>query len=87
MGPHLSTVASFRHLSLQVNNACATGSTALILAKQLVEGGVADCILALGFDKMQRGSLTSAVSLGRRGGGGGGGNGKLIGATADVNSC
>ena len=41
-----------------VNNACSTGSTALLMAKQLVEGGVADCVLALGFEKMERGSLT-----------------------------
>jgi sterol carrier protein 2 len=40
-----------------VNNNCATGSTALFMAKQLVEGGVADCVLALGFEKMERGSL------------------------------
>ena len=40
-----------------VNNNCATGSTALTLARQLVEGGAADCVLALGFEKMKRGSL------------------------------
>ena len=40
-----------------VNNNCATGSTALLLAKQLVAGGIADCVLALGFEKMQKGSL------------------------------
>lgn len=42
-----------------VNNNCSTGSTALILAKQLVEGGIADCVLALGFEKMKPGSLSS----------------------------
>ncbi|XP_022672911.1 non-specific lipid-transfer protein-like isoform X1 [Varroa jacobsoni] len=42
-----------------VNNNCSTGSTALILAKQLIEGGLADCVLACGFEKMDRGSLTS----------------------------
>ncbi|CAG0890854.1 unnamed protein product [Darwinula stevensoni] len=42
-----------------VNNNCSTGSTALLLAKQLIEGGQADCILAVGFEKMDRGSLTS----------------------------
>lgn len=42
-----------------VNNNCSTGSTALMLAKQLVQGGVADVVLALGFEKMDRGSLTS----------------------------
>ena len=40
-----------------VNNNCSTGSTALFLAKQLVEGGIADCVLALGFEKMEKGSL------------------------------
>ncbi len=40
-----------------VNNNCSTGSTALFMAKQLVGGGLADCTLALGFEKMERGSL------------------------------
>ncbi|MGI9431678.1 MAG: lipid-transfer protein, partial [Myxococcota bacterium] len=31
-----------------VNNNCSTGSTALFMAKQLVEGGLADCTMALG---------------------------------------
>ncbi|XP_070506586.1 sterol carrier protein 2-like [Chironomus tepperi] len=41
-----------------VNNNCSTGGTALILAKQLIETGQSDCILALGFEKMKRGPLT-----------------------------
>lgn len=41
-----------------VNNNCATGSTALYLATRSVRGGLADCVLALGFEKMQRGSLS-----------------------------
>jgi sterol carrier protein 2 len=40
-----------------VNNNCSTGSTALFMAKQFVEGGVSDCVLALGFEKMEKGSL------------------------------
>jgi sterol carrier protein 2 len=40
-----------------VNNNCATGSTALYMAKQFVQGGINDCVLALGFEKMERGSL------------------------------
>lgn len=32
----------------QVNNNCATGSTALFMARQFVEGGLSDCVLALG---------------------------------------
>lgn len=46
-----------------VNNNCSTGSTALILAKQLIESGNNDCVLALGFEKMERGSLMSKVSV------------------------
>jgi acetyl-CoA acetyltransferase len=42
---------------VNVNNNCSTGSTALFLARQLVEGGMAGCVLALGFEKMQKGSL------------------------------
>lgn len=42
-----------------VNNNCSTGSTALYLGKQIVEAGNADCVLALGFEKMERGSLTA----------------------------
>ncbi|MFJ3902253.1 lipid-transfer protein [Streptomyces sp. NPDC090025] len=40
-----------------VNNNCATASTALMMARQFVEGGGADCVLALGFEKMARGAL------------------------------
>ncbi len=43
-----------------VNNNCSTGSTALMMARQFVEGGIADCVLALGFEKMQKGSLKGA---------------------------
>jgi acetyl-CoA acetyltransferase len=42
-----------------VNNNCASGSTALMLARQLVEGGLADVALAVGFEKMQPGSLSA----------------------------
>jgi acetyl-CoA acetyltransferase len=44
---------------VNVNNNCSTGSTALFLATQAVRGG-ADCVLALGFEKMQKGSLTAS---------------------------
>jgi acetyl-CoA acetyltransferase len=40
-----------------VNNNCSTGSTALFMAKQFIEGGIAECALALGFEKMEKGSL------------------------------
>ncbi|PNJ53928.1 SCP2 isoform 6 [Pongo abelii] len=42
---------------INVNNNCATGSTALFMARQLIQGGVAECVLALGFEKMNKGSL------------------------------
>ena len=42
-----------------VNNNCSTGSTALNLAEQGVGGGLAECVLALGFEKMEKGSLGS----------------------------
>ncbi|KRA38804.1 MULTISPECIES: lipid-transfer protein [unclassified Nocardioides] len=44
---------------VNVNNNCSTGSTALYLATQAIRGGLADCTLALGFEKMQPGSLGS----------------------------
>ena len=40
-----------------VNNNCSTGSTALFMAKQFIEGGLADCTMALGFERMEKGSL------------------------------
>ncbi|MFL6106349.1 MAG: lipid-transfer protein [Marmoricola sp.] len=43
-----------------VNNNCSTGSTALYLAAQAVRFGQADCALALGFEKMLRGSLSAS---------------------------
>jgi acetyl-CoA acyltransferase len=42
---------------LNVNNNCSTGSSALFLARQAVKGGLVDCALAVGFEKMERGSL------------------------------
>ena len=42
---------------VNVNNNCSTGSTALHLAAEAIRGGRADVVLALGFEKMQPGSL------------------------------
>ncbi len=42
---------------VNVNNNCSTGSSALYMARQAVKGGLADCALALGFEKMEMGSL------------------------------
>jgi len=42
---------------INVSNNCSTGSSALFLARQAVASGSADCVLALGFEQMQRGAL------------------------------
>jgi len=42
---------------VNVNNACATGSTALFLARQAVASGAVDIALALGFEQMNPGAL------------------------------
>ena len=42
---------------INVNNNCSTGSTALFLARQAIEGGAAECVLALGFEQMNPGAL------------------------------
>jgi acetyl-CoA acyltransferase len=42
---------------VNVNNNCSTGSSALFLARQALKGGLVDCALAIGFEKMERGSL------------------------------
>src|ERR687887_1320543 len=44
---------------VNVNNNCSTGSTALYMAAQTIRGGLADCTIALGFEKMKPGSLES----------------------------
>lgn len=40
-----------------VNNNCASGSTALFLARQAVECGAVDCALAVGFEQMNAGAI------------------------------
>ena len=42
---------------INVNNNCSTGSTALYLARQAIESGAVDCVLALGFEQMKPGAL------------------------------
>jgi acetyl-CoA acetyltransferase len=42
---------------VNVNNNCSTGSTALFLARQAIESGAADCVMALGFEQMKPGAL------------------------------
>lgn len=47
---------------INVNNNCSTGSTALYLAARSIRGGLADCALAIGFEKMSPGSLSMMYS-------------------------
>jgi len=45
---------------INVNNNCATGSTALFLARQAVASGAVECAIALGFEQMVPGPLKGA---------------------------
>ena len=45
-----------------VNNNCSTGSTALMLGKQAIEGGIAECVLVVGFEQMEKGALQAKWS-------------------------
>jgi acetyl-CoA acyltransferase len=47
-----------------VNNNCATGSTALMMAAQWVAGGLNDCAMALGFEQMKKGALGGGMDAG-----------------------
>ncbi|MFG1796817.1 lipid-transfer protein [Nocardia sp. NPDC049149] len=47
---------------VNVNNNCSTGTSALYLAARAIRGGLADCTMALGFEKMQSGSLQAGYS-------------------------
>lgn len=47
---------------VNVNNNCSTGSTALWLARQAIETGAAECVIAVGFEQMMRGALGSMWS-------------------------
>ncbi|HEY1817473.1 MAG TPA: lipid-transfer protein [Kofleriaceae bacterium] len=40
-----------------VNNNCSTGSSALMLGAQAVAGGIAECVLVVGFEQMEAGAL------------------------------
>ncbi len=44
---------------INVNNACASGSTALFLARQAVKSGQVEVALALGFEQMNPGALSA----------------------------
>lgn len=47
---------------INVNNNCATGSTALFLARQAVASGAIDCAIAVGFEQMVPGALKSTYA-------------------------
>lgn len=47
---------------INVNNNCSTGSTALYLARQAIASGVADCVLAVGFEQMAPGALAAVFN-------------------------
>src|SRR5215471_20193209 len=40
-----------------VNNNCSTGSSALMLGTQAVAGGMAECVIVVGFEQMEAGAL------------------------------
>jgi acetyl-CoA acetyltransferase len=42
-----------------VNNNCATGSTALFLAREAIESGSAQCVLVVGFEQMPSGAIVA----------------------------
>jgi acetyl-CoA acyltransferase len=44
---------------VNVNNYCASGSTALWLGRQAILAGTAQCVLVLGFEQMARGAIGS----------------------------
>ena len=64
-GDSTSGQAALYHLGLSgipmvnVNNNCSTGSSALWLARQAVEAGIAECVLAVGFEQMRPGALVA----------------------------
>lgn len=47
---------------VNVNNNCSTGSSALFLARQAVESGAVECALAVGFEQMNPGAITSVFA-------------------------
>ncbi|KAL7892705.1 putative lipid-transfer protein, mitochondrial precursor [Trichoderma sp. SZMC 28014] len=42
-----------------VNNNCSTGSTGVAMARQFIASGINDCVMVVGFEKMNPGSLQS----------------------------
>jgi len=46
-----------------VNNNCSTGSTALYMAKQFVQGGLSDCVLALASKRWKKALLAQSLMI------------------------
>jgi acetyl-CoA acetyltransferase len=42
-----------------INNNCSTGSSALMLGAQAVAGGMAECVIVVGFEQMEAGALSA----------------------------
>jgi sterol carrier protein 2 len=42
-----------------VNNNCSTGSSALMLGAQAIAGGIAECVVVVGFEQMEAGALSA----------------------------
>lgn len=47
---------------VNVNNNCSSGSSALYLARQAIEHGICECVLAVGFEEMNAGPLPSVFA-------------------------
>jgi sterol carrier protein 2 len=47
---------------INVNNNCATGSTALFLGRQAIASGAIDCALVVGFEQMVPGALVNVFA-------------------------
>jgi len=45
-----------------VNNNCSTGSSALFLARQAIESGAVECVLAVGFEQMNPGAIAQVFT-------------------------
>lgn len=59
----ITTIANTSSIPIyNTNNACATGSTGLHLARTLIKNGAIDCALVIGFEQMQPGSIKSVWS-------------------------
>lgn len=68
---------------VNVENACASGSTALHSAWMSVKAGLYDCALAIGTEKMYFDGKTKGPGLEPRGGGGGGLDGFISGTDVE----